>query len=465
MDWRTKLLADVTLPDPDVGGRNPIGWVGYEPRQAVRFGAGRLAGHDVVAVVWDFSVYGGSLGEVEADTFQAAVHHAIVVRRPLVTLVRSGGTRLQEGMAALMGIARTSLALEDLAAAGIPHISVADNPTTGGVWVSVVSGADLRVAVAGATIGFSGPRVTEAITGAAPEPDSHVAESAYAAGLIDAVVGPDDVETWLGRALTAVAPQDRNAAGETGPIISEPGVARRTGADQVRLSRETKRPGGGELLDALLDGAVDLGAADETVRAVIGRSALGRSTVGVALAARRSVLPSPSGYALLARAAQLADRLGADLLTLVDTPGADPRTPSESGGIAPAIHAAFSAVIGCRSASLAIVHGEGGSGGALAAAVADEVLVTDTSYFTALAPEGAAVTLHLTPQDAADRMALTPPDLRALGFADGYAPTHPRVLREVVASRLARLAQAEEWVRIGKRRARWARPLPGRCDR
>jgi acetyl-CoA carboxylase carboxyl transferase subunit beta len=114
---------------------------------------------------------------------------------------------------------------------------------------------------------------------------------------------------------------------------------------------------------------------------------------------------------------------------------------------------------------LAIVHGEGGSGGALAAAVADEVLVTDTSYFTALAPEGAAVTLHLTPQDAADRMALTPPDLRALGFADGYAPTHPRVLREVVASRLARLAQAEEWVRIGKRRARWARPLPGRCDR
>jgi acetyl-CoA carboxylase carboxyl transferase subunit beta len=466
MDWRTNLLADVTLTDPVVGGRNPIGWVGYEPRQAVRFGDGKVAGHDVVAVVWDFSVYGGSIGELEATTFQDAVRRAVDVRRPLLSFVRTGGTRLHEGMAALMGIARTALALDDLAAAGIPHISVADHPTTGGVWVSVVSGADLRAGVAGSTIGFSGPRVTEAMTGEAPQPGSHTAESAYDAGLLDAVVQPNDVGAWLGRALSALAPQP-TAVG--GPAVDdmggrEPAVLRRSGAAQVRVARDSERPDGATLLGMLVDGLVELGGADETVGAGIGRSAAGRMTVGVALAARRGGRPTPAGYALVTRAAQLADRLGADLLTLIDTPGADPRTPSESGGIAAAIHAAFGAVIGCRSPSLSVVHGEGGSGGALAAAATDEVLVTDASYFTALGPEGAAVALHMTPDEAADRMAITPADLRALGFADGFAPTDPQLLREHVAARLARLAQVPESDRIGRRRARWNAPLPGRCD-
>jgi acetyl-CoA carboxylase carboxyl transferase subunit beta len=232
----------------------------------------------------------------------------------------------------------------------------------------------------------------------------------------------------------------------------------------VRLAREGARPDGGTLLGHLLDGFVELGAADDTVRAGIGRSAAGRMTVGVALAAHRGGRPTPQGYALLTRAAQLADRLGADLLTLVDTPGADPRTPSEAGGIAAAIHAAFGAVIGCRSPSLTVVHGEGGSGGALAAAATDEVLVTDASYFTALGPEGAAVALHVSPEEAADRMALTPPDLRVLGFADGYADTDPIALRNLVAAQLSALSEAPESERIGRRRARWAGPLPGRCD-
>jgi acetyl-CoA carboxylase carboxyl transferase subunit beta len=458
-DWRSSLLVDLDLPAAEAGDRNPIGWAGYQPLQAVRFGVGRVAGHEVVACVWDFATYGGSFGEREAATVEAAAARAGQLRRPLLTLVRTGGTRLQEGVAALVGIARTSIALSELAAAGVPHIAIADHPTTGGVWVSVVSHADLRAGVAGATVGFSGPRVIEAMTGERSATSSHTAESATEAGLLDAVLAPGEVPGWLARALAAVAQHGAR------PVDADdaPDPPQRSGWEQVQTARDPGRIGGGALLDLVLDHGVELRAGDSTVRAVIGRSAADRSTIGVALAAEPGGRPSPAGFALLTRAAQLADRIGADLVTFVDTPGADPRQPSEDAGLAPAIAAAFSAVLECRSPTLAVVLGEGGSGGALAAAVADRVLVAPTGYFTALAPEGAAVALHMTPQEAADRGAITPADLLRLGFADGLVETDPDGLQRAIAVHLTTLGTQARHDRLAARRARWSGPLPGRC--
>jgi acetyl-CoA carboxylase alpha subunit len=458
-DWCSSLLADVALHEPGTPGRNPISWSGYEPRPAVRFGDGRVVGHDVVACVWDFAAYGGSLGEVEADTVAAAVARAVSLRRPLLTIVRTGGTRLQEGVAALVGIARTAIALADLAAAGLPHLSIADHPTTGGVWVSVVSRADLRAGVAGATVGFSGPRVVEAMTGEPLPPGANTAESAAAAGLLDAVVAPSHIASWLRSALAACSPHGARTV--VAPADLAPADV--NGWTQVQRARDPHRVDGAALLDLVLDGAVQLGAADDSVRAVIGRSAADRSTVGVALAAHRSGRPTTAGFDLLARAAQLADRVGADLCTFVDTPGADPLPASEQSGLAPAIGHALLAVFGCRSPSLAVVHGEGGSGGALAATVTDRVLVTGSGYFTALAPEGAGMALHITPAEAADRGAVTPAALQRLGFADAIVLDEPEQLRAALAFHLAKLAGQAHRDRLAARTARWSGPLPGRC--
>ncbi|MCW2570503.1 MAG: carboxyl transferase, partial [Frankiales bacterium] len=179
-DWRSPLLAGGTRLDVTVAGRDPGRWPGYTPRTAVT--AWRLV--EAIAVAWDFSTYGGSFGEDDATVLGAAVAQAVAERLPVLTLVRSGGTRLQEGMAALVGIPRARVALKTLADAGLAHVSVADAPTTGGVWISVTSSADLRVAVEGATVAFAGPRVVEAFTGTLPGEESHTAESAHAAGLV-----------------------------------------------------------------------------------------------------------------------------------------------------------------------------------------------------------------------------------------------------------------------------------------
>ena len=448
-DWRADLLAGATQVEVPLVARNPAAWPGYEPRAAVS--VWRLA-RGPVAAMWDFRVQGGSFGEDDATALAAAAALAVEERRPLLTVVRSGGTRLQEGMAALVGIPRARIALRELADAGLPHLSVADAPTTGGVWISVVSAADLRVAVAGATVGFAGPRVVEAFTGELPAKGSHTAESAYAAGLVDAVLPGAEVTGWLDRALAALTPPDVRSSGAPGPSGSAD--ASITGWEQVLRSRARTRSGA-DLLAELVGDAVLLRApgGDETVAAAVGRLA-GMPVVGVAVAAALGGRPTPNGYRLAARAYRLAARLGLPVLSLVDTPGADPGTVAEEGGIAPAMGEALDALLDCPTPTLALVHGEGGSGGALAAAAADRVLVTDEAYFAAIGPEGAQAALRRPKEECADRMRITPADLLAVGVADAL------VEPASVAAHLAELSDMPGSARLARRRERWGSPVP-----
>ena len=450
-DWREPLLTGASLLDVRLARRDPGRWPGYHPEPSVR--AYRLRGTPrapgPVAVLWDFAVQGGSFGEDDATVFVAATKHAVRERVPLVTLVRSGGTRLQEGMAALVGIPRARIALLSLAAAGLPHLSVADAPTTGGVWISIASAADVRIAIAGATVGFAGPRVVEAFTGQQPS-GSHTAETAYAAGLVDAVLTRAEIIGWLETAVRMWTTEAR-PAGPVQTLVPTPA----TGWEQVQRARGRTK-GGRQLLEELLTDRLPLQArhGDRTVAAMLGRLD-GRPVVGVAVAADVGGRPTPDGFRLAARAYGLANRLGLPVVSLVDTPGAEPGSQSENDGIATAMGEALDALLTCSGPTVALVHGEGGSGGALAAATTDTVLVTDEAYFAAIGPEGATAALRRPKQECADRMRITPAELLALGFADALATPAD------VSGHLAELASVPADVRRERRLLRWSGPLPG----
>lgn len=448
-DWRAPLLAGAERVAVPAAGRDPGRWPGYTPRTAVT--VWRLATGPVCAA-WDFSVFGGSFGEDDATALVEAARLATAERRPLLTLVRSGGTRLQEGMAALVGIPRARLALRALAAAGLPHLSVADAPTTGGVWIGVAAAADLRVAVHGATVAFAGPRVVEALTGSLPPEGSSTAASAARAGLVDAALAGGDVPAWLERALRALTAEPL----PTPPPGLTDDLGETRGWAQVQRSRARRR-GGRELLGELLSDVVPLAAprGDTSVWAGLGRAA-GWPVVGVAVAAEIGGRPTPDGYRLAARAYALGDRLGLPVLSLVDTPGADPTAPAEQDGIAPAIGQALDTLLACRPPTVALVHGEGGSGGALAAAAADRVLLTPDGYFAAIGPEGAAAALRRPAEECADLMRITPADLLGLGFADAVVAGPADVVAHVVA-----LEQDDRAARLAARERRWLSPVPG----
>jgi acetyl-CoA carboxylase carboxyl transferase subunit beta len=293
--------------------------------------------------------------------------------------------------------------------------------------------------------------VVEAFTGELPPAGSHTAESSYASGLVDALLPGDEVVAWIDRALQGLTPEPAPIAATS--ALEAPS---RSGREQVLRAR-ARTSGGAQLLADLLTDGTPLRArrGDGTVAATVGRLA-GRPVVGVAVAAEVGGRPTPDGYRLAARAYRLADRLGLPVVSLVDTPGADPGAASEEDGIAGAMGEALDALLACRTPTIALVHGEGGSGGALAAAATDAVLVTEDAYFAAIGPEGAAAALRRPAEECADLMRITPADLLALGVADAMGGTGD------VAAQLGRLGEMPDSDRLARRWERWRRPVTGK---
>ncbi len=122
---------------------------------------GTLHGRPVVACAFEFSFMGGSMGSVVGERFARAAQHAADNNMPLVSFSASGGARMQEALFSLLQMAKTSAALANLGAKGIPYISVLTDPTTGGVSASLAMLGDVNIAEPGALIGFAGPRVIE----------------------------------------------------------------------------------------------------------------------------------------------------------------------------------------------------------------------------------------------------------------------------------------------------------------
>ncbi len=140
---------------------------------------------------------------------------------------------------------------------------------------------------------------------------------------------------------------------------------------------------------------------------------------------RRFGMPNPEGYRKALRLMQVADRFRVPVVTLVDTPGAYPGLGAEERGQAEAIAVNLREMATFGVPIVAVVIGEGGSGGALAIAVADRVLMFEHSVYSVISPEGCASILWRDGKQgakAAEALRLAAPDLQELGIVDGVLP-------------------------------------------
>ncbi|GDY31026.1 acetyl-CoA carboxylase carboxyl transferase subunit alpha [Gandjariella thermophila] len=146
------------------------------------------------------------------------------------------------------------------------------------------------------------------------------------------------------------------------------------------------------------------------------------------LVRRNFGMPSPAGYRKAARLMRLAEKLRIPLVTLVDTPGAHPGLDAERHGQANAIADCLRIMGGLSVPVVSVVTGEGGSGGALALAVADRVLLCENATYSVISPEGCAAILWRTPDAAAAAARALRLDARSLlelGLVDGVIPEPP----------------------------------------
>jgi len=133
----------------------------------------------------------------------------------------------------------------------------------------------------------------------------------------------------------------------------------------------------------------------------------------------------PEGYRKALRVMRLAEKFGLPVIALVDTPGAFPGIGAEERHIAESIAVNLREMMILRTPIIAVIIGEGGSGGALGIGVADRVLIMENAYYSVISPEGCAAILwkHRShAPEAAEALKLTAPDLKELGVVDGIVP-------------------------------------------
>ncbi len=168
---------------------------------AVRTGAGKINGMEVVIGCMDFSFIGGSMGSVVGEKVARAIERARKDKIPLVIVSSSGGARMMEAALSLMQLAKTCAKLAQLADAGIPYISVITDPTTGGVTASYGILGDIIIAEPGALIGFAGPRVIKQTIGKDLPPGFQRAEFQLEHGFVDMVVHRKEMKETITKLL------------------------------------------------------------------------------------------------------------------------------------------------------------------------------------------------------------------------------------------------------------------------
>jgi acetyl-CoA carboxylase carboxyl transferase beta subunit len=170
-------------------------------RDAAIAGSCSIGGTSTAIIVLDFSFLGGSMGSVVGEKFARAADLAVGTRQPLVSVSASGGARMQEGVLALMQMAKTVAAVDELRQAGRPFVSVLVHPTTGGVAASFAALGDVVIAEPGALLSFSGPRVVKQTTREDLPDDFGLAESNFRHGHIDLIVPRPELRDAVARSL------------------------------------------------------------------------------------------------------------------------------------------------------------------------------------------------------------------------------------------------------------------------
>ncbi|MCY3887747.1 MAG: acetyl-CoA carboxylase carboxyl transferase subunit beta [Chloroflexi bacterium] len=404
-------------------------------REAAITGVCKIQGRPTVLIILDFGFLGGSMGVVVGERVAQAFEYASNRGLPVVSVITSSGTRVQEGVLALMQMAKTSAAAGQHSRRRLTHVTILGNPSTGGVFASFANLADVIVGEPGALVGHATLRdVEEAERGELP-PETHTAESHLAHGLIDQVVARGRQPDLLASLLDLTAPKPRLRIKRGLKLLDWHPSRAINPWQEVQLARHEGRPGAldyiGRIADTFVELRGDREAGDDS-SVITGLADLGGQPVMLIgqersrSEKRQPPLIRPEGFRKSLRAMRLAQKFKLPLVTLVDSQGADPSRDAEEHGLGHAIAENLAMLAGLRTPVIATIIGEGGGSGALAFAIADRVLMLEHSIFSVASPERAAAILYRD-QSRAERLAkalrLTAADALELGVVD-------RVVRE-----------------------------------
>lgn len=432
--------------DTGLQTKNPLSYPEYEEKiqkmqektgleEAVVTGCGTIHGIKAAIGVCDSRFIMASMGEVVGEKITRMIERATKEKLPIVLFACSGGARMQEGIISLMQMAKTAAALKRHSDAGLLYVSVLTNPTTGGVTASFAMLGDLILAEPGALIGFAGPRVIEQTIGQKLPEGFQKAEFLLEHGFLDRIVERKDMKRVIAEILRLHQSKNSSLWGKEAIREKQHTETSSLSAwEHVQLSRKKNRPTGRDYIEALFTDFIELHG-DRYYKddpAILGGIARFQGIPVTVIAqekgrnTKESIvhnfgMPSPEGYRKALRLMKQAEKFGRPIFCFVDTPGAFCGLEAEERGQGEAIAKNLFEMSGIKVPILSIIIGEGGSGGALAMAVADEVWMPEHAVYSILSPEGFASILwkdSKKAKEAAEIMRLTSKDLKEMKIVE-----------------------------------------------
>lgn len=463
---RIKMVADPKSFEEWFSGMpvsNPLNYEGYEEKllevrektgleEGFTVGKCRIFGEEAVVGVCDSRFMMASMGHVVGEKVTLAVERATKEKLPVFIFCCSGGARMQEGMISLMQMAKTSAAIKRHGDAGLLYSTILTDPTTGGVTASFAMLGDVIMAEPGALIGFAGPRVIKQTTGEELPEGFQTAEFLLEHGFIDGIVERRVLKKILYFLIKAHQKTGSNTwsdfdetgfggvMGDLSGLLNLGFGRKKTAWEKVKSVRKIERPSAFDYMESIFDifveshgdryyaddGAIagGIGFIDSQPVTVIADI---KGSSAKECVERNFGMPMPEGYRKALRLMKQAEKFNRPIVSFVNTAGAFCGAEAEERGQGEAIARNLMEMSALKVPVLCILIGEGGSGGALATAVGNEVWMLENATYSILSPEGFASILWKDAsraKEASEVMNITAQDLKRLKVIEKIVPEY-----------------------------------------
>lgn len=460
---RIRMVADPHTFEPwftDMPVRNPLAFEGYEEKlaearektgldEAVTVGRCKVFGESIMLGICDARFMMASMGHTVGEKITAAIERACSERLPVFLFCCSGGARMQEGIISLMQMAKTSAAIRKLGEAGLLYCTVLTDPTTGGVTASFAMLGDVIMAEPGALVGFAGPRVIKQTIGQELPEGFQTAEFLQEHGIIDGIVKREDLKKTIYFLIKAHQCKEGQYADftpgkdfhfELNEILKEQQWKEKpkNAWEKVKAVRRVERASALDYMEHIFDCFVEAHG-DRSFRddpAIIGGIGFldGQPVTVIAEHKGKDIrecqernygMPMPEGYRKALRLMKQAEKFGRPIVSFINTSGAFCGIEAEERGQGEAIARNLLEMSALKVPVLCIFIGEGGSGGALATAVGNEVWMLENATYSILSPEGFASILwkdSSRAKEASEVMRITAQDLKQLHVVEKIIP-------------------------------------------
>lgn len=441
---------------------NPLNMEGYQEKldsakkksgssEAVTIGKAKILGEELVIGVCDPTFMIGSMGQEMGERITAAFERAIAEKLSVILFCCSGGARMQESILSLMQMEKTAAAVKLHSEAGLFYCSVLTDPTMGGVTASFATLGDIVLAEKGARVGFAGPRVIQQTIGQELPEGFQTAEFLLEHGMIDGIVERRNMRRTLAH-LIKVHNGDKKAIKKLKPAYNLPAfpasLGNKTPWEKVKICRSADRTSAMDYIERIFTNFYELHGdrCFRDDRALIGGIGMfGNMPVTVLADLRGKTvqecvqrnfgMPMPDGYRKAVRLMKQAEKFGRPIVTFINTSGAFCGVAAEERGQGEAIARSIMEMSALKVPVLCVLIGEGGSGGALATAVGNEVWILENAIYSILSPEGYSSILWKTDEraeEAASVMKLSAQDLYQLKIVDRIIPEYGCANEETV---------------------------------